>query len=283
MKSPLKPYFAEFFGTALLIIFGDGVVAQTILSKHVYGSWLSVNMAWAAAFALSSFLSSPGPTMNPAVTVVLSVFRSNRANHWRSVPGKIVAQLLGAFFGAAIVYALYYNAIDEYENGQRTVPGGSILSGEVDHSTAGIFATYPASFLTMTSAVLSEFLASAILTFGLFAIADKASTNTSPFAVFVLVLAIGAALGWETGYAMNAARDFGPRLLSYLVGYSSEVFTVGPYYYIVPIVVPFAGCGVGALVYDLFLYEGDETANWVQLIRRKTRIDRGEDGPIHLE
>lgn len=168
-----------------------------------------------------------GGHINPAVTLANCLFRGFP---WRKFPVYALSQLLGAMSGAAIVYGNYKSAIDAYEGGAgiRTVPGYSATA------TAGIFCTYPASFMTKTGQFFSEFLASAILMFMIFALKDEGNLGAgplTPLALFFVIFGIGACFGWETGYAMNLARDFGPRLVSYMVGYGREVFTAGNYYF----------------------------------------------------
>lgn len=110
----------------------------------------------------------------------------------------------------------------------RTVPGYS------DHATAGIFNTYPQPFLTKTGQVFSEIIASTVLVFVIFALKDERNLgagNLVPLMLFFLIFGIGAALGWETGYAINLARDFGPRLFTYCVGYGPNVWRAGNYYF----------------------------------------------------
>lgn len=133
--------------------------------------------------------------------------------------------------GAAIVYANYKSAIDAYEGGPniRTVPGY-----DSPNATAGIFATYPAPFMTKTGQFFSEFIASSILMFTIFAIKDDDNLGAgplTPLVLFFVVFGIGACFGWETGYAINLARDFGPRLVSYMIGYGHNVWAAGNYYF----------------------------------------------------
>ena len=113
--------------------------------------------------------------------------------------------------------------------GIRTVPGYS------NHSTAGIFCTYPAPFMSTTGQFFSEFIASAILMFCIYALRDDdnlGSGNLTPLGLFFVIFGIeGACFGWETGYAINFARDFGPRLVSYMLGYGHEVWSAGNYYF----------------------------------------------------
>jgi aquaglyceroporin related protein len=129
---------------------------------------------------------------------------------------------------AAVVYGNYKSAFDAYEGG----PGIRTVVGE--NATAGVFCTYPAEFMTRTGMFFSEFVASTILQFVIFAMADSANIGAGPLmplGLFFLIFGIGACFGWETGYAINLARDFGPRLVSYMIGYGSEVWSAGGYYF----------------------------------------------------
>jgi aquaglyceroporin related protein len=169
-----------------------------------------------------------GAHLNPAVTFANCVFRKFP---WRKLPGYLVAQVLGAFCASGVVYANYLSAIIEYEGGAniRTVPGSASLT-----PTAGIFCTYPASFMTKTGMFFSEFIASTILMFCIYALKDDGNLgagNLTPLGLFFVIFGLGACFGWETGYALNLARDFGPRLMSYCVGYGHEVWSAGGYYF----------------------------------------------------
>jgi aquaglyceroporin related protein, other eukaryote len=129
-----------------------------------------------------------------------------------------------------VIYGNYKSAIDLYEGdaGIRTVPGYS------DTATAGVFCTYPQPFLTTTGMFFSEFITSAMLVLVIFALKDDANLgagNLVPLALFFLIFGLGATLGWETGYAINLARDFGPRLFTYFIGYGHEVWSAGNYYF----------------------------------------------------
>ncbi|PYH93441.1 putative glycerol uptake facilitator [Aspergillus ellipticus CBS 707.79] len=277
-RRALRPYVAEFLGTALLIVIGDGVVAQCLLSDYQYGTWLSINIAWASAVCISGYLSDPSPAINPAVTICLALVRPS-PGQWRKLPATLFAQFLGGFVGAALVYINYRSAIEDWDP-EYTIPGGSILSPRGHHS-AGIFSTYPAAFFNNNwEAGFSEFLASAVLMFGSLSISDPknaARFHSPQLSVFLLLLAIGAALGWQTGYAINPARDFGPRLFSAIV-YGKEVFTAANYYFVVPIFAPIFGCILGATVYDSILYEGDGS-------RITDALDKAEDrdGSLRLD
>ncbi|KAJ5090160.1 hypothetical protein N7532_008844 [Penicillium argentinense] len=248
--------FSEFFGTMILILFGDGVVAQVMLSHNQKGDYQSISWGWGLGVMLGVYVSgASGSHINPAVTLANCVFRKFP---WRKFPIYAMAQLLGAMCGAAIVYGNYKSAIDVFEGGRdiRTVPGYS------DTATAGIFCTYPADFMTKTGQFFSEFLASAILMFMIFALKDDGNLGAgplTPLALFFVIFGIGACFGWETGYAVNLARDFGPRLTSYMLGYGHEVWAAGNYYFWVPMVAPFLGCTFGGWIYDVFLYTGQDS------------------------
>ncbi|KAJ5888600.1 hypothetical protein N7495_008641 [Penicillium taxi] len=256
-RQSLKPYLAEFLGVALLIVIGDGVVAQCLLSDYTYGTWLSINFAWAAAVCLANYLSDPSPSINPAVAITHALLRP-RTGQWKKLPYTLAAQFFGGFVGAAVVYINYRSAIKAWDP-DYTIPGGSILSPKGHHS-AGIFATYPSAlFESNWEAVFSETLGSAVLMFGCLSIFDPGNAHRFPapqLSLFLLLLGIGAALGWQTGYAINPARDFGPRLFSAII-YGREVFTSADYYFLVPLFAPIFGCLVGAATYDLMLFDGD--------------------------
>lgn len=174
---------------------------------------------------LGFYVAQPsGGHLNPVVTFVNCLYRGHP---WRKFPIYFMGQLLGAMAGAFIVYGNYYHAVNNFEGGtMRTVVG--------DTATAGIFCTYPAEFMTRESMFWSEFVASSILIFVIFSLIDPKGGNAGkhmPIALFFLIFGIGACFGWETGYAINLARDFGPRLTSYIVGYGHEVWSTGGYYF----------------------------------------------------
>jgi aquaglyceroporin related protein len=166
-----------------------------------------------------------GGHMNPAVTLANCVFRGHP---WRKFPVYVAAQILGAMAGAAIIYGNYKSAIDAYEGG----PGIRTVTGP--NSTAGVFCTYPAEFMSRTGMFFSEFVASTILQFVIYALIDDTNYGSDklfPLMLFFLIFGIGACFGWETGYAINLARDFGPRLVTYMLGYGHEVWSAGGYYF----------------------------------------------------
>jgi len=271
--------FSEFFGVFILILFGDGVVAQVVLSGGTKGDYQSINWGWGLGVMLGVYASGiSGAHLNPAVTLANCVFRKFP---WKKFPVYLVAQTFGAFIASGIVYANYKSAIDLYEGGPniRTVPGYSKTA------TAGIFCTYPAPFMTRTGQFFSEFIASTILMFCIYALKDDGNLgagNLTPLGLFFVIFGIGACFGWETGYAINLARDFGPRLMSYALGYGSNVWKAGGHYFWIPMVSPFLGCLFGGWLYDMFLFTGDSPINtpWMGLKRLLGPL-RGGSSPQH--
>lgn len=150
---------------------------------------------------------------------------------WRKLPVYAVAQVLGAFCAAAVVYGNYKLAIDAFEGvGVRTVPGAS------PNATAGIFTTFPAAVVagSKSAQFFSEVIPTSILVFVVFALTDEtnlAAGNVTPFGLGLTFIGITACFGWETAFALNLARDLGPRLLTFVVGYGPEVWTAFDFYF----------------------------------------------------
>lgn len=240
---------AEFLGTCVLILFGSGVVAQNVLSRGTAGSYLSINLTWGLGVTMGCYVAGgiSGAHLNPAVTLALAV---RRGFPWRKVPVYTIAQVAGAFVGAAIVYLTYREAFAAFDGGTRQVLG--------DLGTGGIFATYPRPFLsTFPGGFVDQVVGTAILMAGIFAISDARNVpppaGLAPLLVGLLVVAIGAAFGFNSGYAINPARDLGPRLFTSVGGWGFEVFRAGNAWWWVPIVAPCAGAVLGAWIYDLLV------------------------------
>jgi aquaglyceroporin related protein len=242
---------AEFFGVLIMIMYGDGVVAQVVLSSGEKGNYTMIAFSWATAVFLGYAVSAgvSGAHLNWGVTLSAAVYRKFP---WRKVPGYLFAQFLGGYCGALIMYGVYYQAFNDFEGGsQRTVTGPT--------ATAGVFCTFPQPFLSTQGQVTSELVTSALLQIGIFSMTDPHNAplgNAFPFGLFVLIYGLGSSYGYLTGYAINLARDFGPRLAAATVGYPSELFTAYSHYFWVPVVIPIIGCLTGGFFYDLFIYQG---------------------------
>jgi MIP family channel proteins len=248
-KGLLREVLAEFFGTFILIVFGVGVVAQVVLSKHTAGDNLSINIAWGLAVTMGCYVSAgvTGAHLNPAVTLALAV---HRKLPWDKVLPYTIAQVAGAFVASAVVFLTYHEAINAFDGGVRQVLGAQ--------GTAGIWATYPQPFLsTFPGGFIDQVVGTALLVAGIFGITDSrnspAPAGLAPVVVGLLVVLIGATFGFNAGYAINPARDFGPRLFTFVAGWGGEVFTAGNSWWWVPITAPCVGGVIGGWAYDAFV------------------------------
>lgn len=250
---------AEFVGMFVLMIFGLGNNCQVTLSTNTgvasspKGEYISTTLGWAAAVACGVWVSGgiSGGHINPAVTIA---FATMRDFPWRKVPAFLLAQFLGAFVAAAIIYGNYLGAIDIVEGG-----GARTISG-----TAGLFATYPLDYVTNIRAFFDEFLGTAMLLIVVCAVTDNNNgpppPGLVPLCLFFTLVAIGSALGMQTGYAINPARDFGPRTFTAMAGYGRAVYNFRHQYWLwCPVIAPICGGIVGVFFYDLFLYLGSES------------------------
>ena len=238
---------AEFLGTFVLIAFGTGVVAQKVLSGGADGSALGIHLAWGLAVMMGIYASAgvSGAHLNPAVSLALA---ARRGFPWGKLPAYVAAQVAGAFSGAALTYLTYREAFDHFDSGVRAVSGAT--------ATAGIFATYPQPYLSLGGGFLDQVVGTALLMLGIFAISDRRNAGPvagGPVLVGGLVAVIGMSFGTNAGYAINPARDLGPRLFTALAGWGGEVFRAGNGWWWVPIVAPCLGALVGGFVYDLLI------------------------------
>lgn len=247
----MKPYVAEFIGTALLVLFGNGVVANVVLAKTKGngGGWIAITAGWAFAVAFAVYVVGrvSGAHLNPAVTLGLASIGSFE---WSLVPGYILAQMAGAMFGAVLVYLAYL------AHWQPTTDQGTKLA---------CFATGPA-IRNFGAAITTEVIGTAALVFGALALgrvsagaatgqeawAGAVGTWFGPALVGLLVFAIGLSLGGPTGYAINPARDLGPRLAHALLPISGKGSSDWSYAW-VPVIAPIIGGLVGA---QLFKFSG---------------------------
>ncbi|MFJ9541154.1 MIP/aquaporin family protein [Streptomyces sp. NPDC101225] len=236
---------AEFLGTMILILFGCGVVAQVVAAG--IGDHDSIAWAWGLGVTLGVYVAArlSGAHINPAVTVALACFAGFS---WRKVAPYCLAQTAGAFVAALLVRWNYTEVLAKAD------PGHTI-------KTQGVFSTLPGNGTLPVSelgALRDQIIGTAILVLVIFAITDLLNTppgaNLAPLIIGLLVVAIGMAWGTDAGYAINPARDFGPRLASYLTGYGTAWRDqYGNLYFWVPIVGPLVGGVIGAAAYRLFI------------------------------
>ncbi|XP_071210024.1 aquaporin-3-like isoform X3 [Salvelinus alpinus] len=228
-------------------MFGCGAVAQLVLSGGSHGMFLTVNFAFGFAATLGILVCGQvsGGHLNPAVTFALCLLGRDR---WRKFPVYFFFQTLGAFLGSGIIFGLYYDALLNYA-------GELIVTGP--NATAGIFATYPSKHLTLVNGFFDQTIGTAALIVCILAIVDP-HNNPIPqgleaFTVGFVVLVIGLSMGFNSGYAVNPARDLGPRLFTALAGWGTEVFTANKCWFLVPIFAPFLGAIIGVVVYQLMV------------------------------
>ena len=265
---------AEFLGTFVLICFGDGVVAMAVAALPgsgraatdttifmAAGDWLLITWGWALAVALGVYVAGgvSGAHLNPAVTLAFAV---RRKFAWNKVIPYVVAQVVGAFAAAALLYVVYFNAIDAFNTAsktQRDQAGGL--------ATFSIFATFPAPYFkgNLTIPLVDQIVGTAFLIIFIVAIIDLRNTavkaNLGPLMIGFAVAAIGMSFGANAGYAINPARDFGPRVFAWLAGWGDVALpgtiTGVPgafsWYFWVPIVGPLIGGVIGVLLYDWFI------------------------------
>ncbi len=248
----MEAYFGEFVGTALLILLGDGVVAGVLLreSKAENSGWIVITFGWGLAVAIAVYAvgAISNAHLNPAVTLALAATGSTSDvfNGWADVPGYIIAQLLGAFFGAALVYAHYL------PHWRATEDPGLKLA---------VFSTGPA-IRNPVANVISEVIGTFVLVFGVLAIGSNfggeegsalaaIASGVNPLLVGFLVLAIGLSLGGPTGYAINPARDLGPRIAHAVLPIPGKGDSDWSYAWI-PVVAPIIGGILGGLAWDAF-------------------------------
>ena len=249
MSNSTREALAEFFGTFVLIVYGVGVVAQVVLGGGKNGEYLSINLGWGLGVTMAVYVAGgvSGAHLNPAVTLALATWRGFP---WRKVLPYVVAQTAGAFVAAAVVYATYHEAFTHFDGGVRQVAG--------ELGTAGVFATYPQPWLSTIGGLMDQIVGTALLICVLFAIGDQRNLppapNIAPLIVGLLVLVIGATYGLNAGYAINPARDFGPRLFTAVGGWGADVFRASNGWWWVPIVGPCIGGILGGFLYDVFIH-----------------------------
>ena len=249
LRGTAREAAAEFLGTAVLIAFGSAVVAQVVLSGQSHGGYLSINIAWGLAVTMGVYVAGgvSGAHLNPAVTLAVAVHRDFA---WSKVLPYIAAQVAGAFTGAAVTFLTYRAAFDRFDGGTRQVTGAK--------ATAGIFATYPQDFLrTFPDGFVDQVVGTALLIALIFALTDQKNLAPDgrlvPIHFGLLVVLIGMTFGFNAGYAINPARDLGPRLFTWIAGWGGEVFQAGNHWWWVPIVGPLVGGVLGGAIYDLLV------------------------------
>ena len=247
----------EFFGTMILILFGDGVVATfglfTSVNPSASGSWTIIAFGWGFAVMLGIYVAGAisGAHINPAVTLGLA---ATGRHPWGKVLPYWGAQVLGAFVAGGILYFVYQGALVHALAANHLGIGDIASSPTFGGKGFGwIFYTGHRDFVGLFGSFGDEFLGTALLMALILTIIDARNqpvqANLNPLIIGFLIVAIGLSFGLNTGYAINPARDFGPRLWIAIVSGGAS-FTADNYYFWVPIVGPLLGAVVGAFIFD---------------------------------
>jgi glycerol uptake facilitator protein len=255
---------SEFIGTFVLIAFGTGCVAVAVVGLTMTGrtsvifegagGWLLITWGWAIAVTMAVYVAGgvSGAHINPAVTLAFAI-RKELA--WSKVLPYWIAQVAGAFCGAAIVYLDYYPAINAWNSTNHVLS----RMGAGGLTTFSIFGTFPGSYFgaNMFGPLVDQIIGTAFLLLFVLAIIDTRNlgvqANLGPFIVGLAVAAIGMSFGVDAGYAINPARDFGPRLFAFVAGWGPNAFP-GPHgYWWVPIVGPLVGAVIAPFIYEWFI------------------------------
>jgi glycerol uptake facilitator protein len=236
---------AEFLGTFVLILFGTGVVAMVVLfptknpGETIHGGFTNITLGWGLAVTMGIYIAGKisGAHLNPAVTLALAVFRNFS---WNKVVPYSIAQTAGAFTAAALVYWNYLPAFRQADP-------------QLDH-TAGVFTTFPAFPGLPQAGFLDQLIGTGLLVLLIFAITDEFNVppgaNLAPLMIGLVVVAIGMSFGGMHGYAINPARDFGPRLFTVVAGFRNNGISNGSRVWWIPVVAPLLGGLAGAALYD---------------------------------
>jgi glycerol uptake facilitator protein len=265
-QGTLGELVSEFLGTAIIILFGCGSVAMTVaalnqsgrgkVALEASGDWLLITTGWGLGVALAVWVAGgvSGAHLNPAVTLAQAL---RRGFPWAKVPTYMAAQVLGAFAGAALVYLNYHDAIASLDDAQKVVRGS-----KDSVATFSIFATFPAPYFdSAVGPMIDQILGTGLLVMLIFAVIDEfnapVKSNLAPLAVGLIVVAIGVSFGANAGYAINPARDLGPRILAWIEGWK-EIAIPGDYgnvnfYMWIPIAGPLIGGVLGAYLYDFLI------------------------------
>lgn len=255
----------EFLGTMVLILFGDGCVAGLWLfgfgtNTPLFINWMIIAFGWGFAVMLGVYTAGTlsGAHLNPAVTLA---FAATRKFPWNKVIPYWVAQVAGAFVAALILWLVYHGAFINFEHVNHISRGMNDYNGKgLSIGEAKVFYTFKASFIDVfPGAFFDQVVGTALLVGLIFAIVDVRNSppqsNVAPLIIGFLVVAIGLSFGYNAGYAINPARDFGPRLLAWVVGFKGIALPGPDNYFWVPILGPLIGGVLGAFVYEFTVHQ----------------------------
>jgi len=243
-----RTYIAEFAGTMLFVLFGNGIIAQAMLYENKSNPYAFINIGYALGLTCALMVSSSisGGHLNPAITISNAIFGKFE---WSRVPGYILAQNFGAFIGSALVYMVYWPAINFVYERSHGIADKVI--------TAGIFATYPSTSSPNYNSFIIETFMSALFMFCTKGMTDSRynfSSHVKSLGIGLSLGVISLSLGSLTQFSLNPARDFAPRIFTLLAGWGTETFTSNGYYFWIPIVGPTVGICLGHAIYDQLMH-----------------------------
>ncbi|MGN7478385.1 MIP/aquaporin family protein [Solibacillus silvestris] len=244
----MSTFLAELVGTMILIILGGGVVASSLLkfSKGENGGWVVITIAWGFAVAIAAYTVGgiSGAHLNPALTIAFATIGQFA---WADVPMYILAQMIGAVVGAIVVYFAYLPHWPKTEDADAKL---------------AVFATIPAIRHPLSN-IVTEMIGTFILLLGILALGGNTlADGINPLLVGILVIAIGMSLGGPTGYAINPARDLGPRIAHFLLPIPNKRDSDWSYAF-VPVIGPIIGGTTGALFYKQFFLGESTMMFWI--------------------
>jgi len=253
-KGLMNEFWGEVFGTFVLVLLGDGVVANVGLAPRLAApayNWNTIAIGWCFAVVVAVYISGgvSGAHLNPAVTFAMAF---KRGFAWKKVLPFIVAQMLGAFLGAAAVYFIYRDGLVAagLPNVWSTGPGSIFEASFWGGTGAAAAGSY-----SLLTACVAEFFGTMVLLWGILASGDMKNMglkdNLGALLVGFTVLAVGLSLGGPSGYSINPARDLGPRLFGALVG-TTGLFD-GMYWLLPPVLIPCIAGPIGVVLYDMFI------------------------------
>uniref|UniRef100_A0A7E4V769 Aquaporin-9 n=1 Tax=Panagrellus redivivus TaxID=6233 RepID=A0A7E4V769_PANRE len=230
--------------TCFFVFIGLGANSSKILTRQYMG--IDVQLAWASGIGMGVLMGSrvSGPHINPAVSFMFLVQKKMSLSHCLVY---CFAQTFGAFIAAAMIFGIYYDALNAFDGGIRTIHGAN--------ATGLMFSSFPQDYLSLTNGLFDQVANTAVLCIGVKALTDKKADIhilLHPFIIITFIFLIVSSLSLNAGSSINPARDFGPRLFMLLAGYDWEVFSYNNYkWWWVPIVGPMTGGVVGGIWYDL--------------------------------
>ncbi|XP_064474913.1 aquaporin-7-like isoform X2 [Ornithodoros turicata] len=248
-STAVREMLAELLGTFVLVLFGTGVLAALKFDKtgnigYAVGFW-----GWGLALALAVLVAggASGAHLNPSITIAMATIGKCQ---WKKVVHYMVAQYLGAFLGAAVLFCTYKNAFDHFDGGLRATTGVN--------ATADVFASYPREFVSTGNCFLDQVVGTGLFVMCIVAITDSSNMavpqGLQPLLIGISLATTALCFGYNCGAPLNPARDLGPRIFTAMAGWGTEVFSFRDYnWFWVPVVAPHIGAVVGTWLYKLLV------------------------------